>query len=331
MKKIIALLFSCIFCFSLATGCSCTSTTTSYTKDGAYWLKEHTEHGVVDVIEESEYSISVTDTDGYDVKTEIDEESYYKTKLTKTETPVEGAEEAYCYKLETTMVLKGKYIYKSEETEIDDSMTSVVYFRGYKDNLKPYKTEKHVVSTSPVNNGNKIEFKKIEYSYTIDYGSKAVTSFTEIVPDGEDKILSTPEKAEKAYYSSSFCENELLTFYPRMYIIKDGFNISLSTFSVLQNQKINLTVQEESYNKELALTSDCSIDGRNYFITDNPVNVDCLSFCQSGTYSGQKIYAYYITHTTYKTNHVLIKFKSPVFAVGYFEYNLKSYTNSTNN
>lgn len=329
MKKIIAFLFVCVFCFSIATGCSCSSTTTSYTKDGAYWLKNRQEHGIVDVIEESEYSISVTDTKGYDVQAEITEGSY-RTKLTKTKTPVEGAEEPYCYKMETTMVLKGKYIYKSEETEIDDHMKSVVYFRGYKDNLKPYKTEKHVVSTSPVSKNDKISFEKIEYEYTVEYGSKAITSFTEIASEGRDKILSTPEKATKSYNSSSFCENELLAFYPRMYIIKDGFNISLSTFSVLQNKKINLTVQAESCNKELTLNNQCKIDGNDYSITNNPVNVDCLSICQSGTYSGQKIYAYYITHTKYKTNHILIGFKSPIATVGYFEYTLKNYTNSTN-
>lgn len=322
MKKIIALFFTCLLCFSLATGCS--SSTTSYSKSGAYWLKNYQEHGVVDVTEKCEYKISVTDTKGCDVTTEITEGTY-KTKLTTSTISVDGEEKA-CYKMETTMVLKGKYIYNSVEEEIDDSLTSVVYFSGYNDDLKPYRTEKHVVTTSPVNEGSKIVFKKISYDYTVDYGKKAVTSFTEIVAEGKDKVLPTPDKAEKSYNSSSFCENELLTFYPRMYVISNGFNISLSTFSVVQNEKVKLTVRGESCNKAMALTNDCWIDGINR--KDTSINVDCLSFCQSGTYSGQKIYAYYMTHTKDEAKNVLVRFKSPVFSVGYFEYTLTNYTSN---
>lgn len=310
MKKLIAILFTCVLCFSLASGCS--SSSTSYSKSGAYWLKNSQTGGIADVDEKSEYEIEVKPYKKADVTLTITTGTYV-THLTKSTLP--ESDEA-CYKLESSMVLKGTYSYKSKTANVDDSLHSIVYFKGYGDNIKPYRTEKQVVSTSPVPDGSSIKFETIKYEYVVDYGNKAVTSFKEL----SDGILETPEKSEKSYNSSSFCENELLMFYPRMYKIESGFNITLKTYSVIQNEMLSLAVKAESTNADM--TTDCTIYGHK----QTSIKTDCLSFCKTGTYSGSKLYAYYSTQTTMFKNNVLLKFSTPAFSTGDLVYSLKTFT-----
>ena len=312
MKKIIAILFTCVLCFSLVSGCS--SSSTSYTKSGAYWLKNPQTSEIADIDEKSEYEIKIEAYKNADVTLTITTGTYV-THLTKSSLTI-NEESVDCYKLESDMVLKGTYTYKTKTVNVDDSMHSVVYFKGYGDSIKPYKTEKQVTSTSPVPNGNSIKFETIKYEYTVNYGDKAVTSFKEL----SDKVLKTPEKSEKSYNSSSFCENELLMFYPRMYKIESGFNITLKTYNVVQNEMLSLAVKAESTNTDM--TTDCTLYGHK----QTSIKTDCLSICKTGTYSGSKLYAYYTTQTTMFKNNVLLKFTTPAFSTGNLVYSLKTFT-----
>lgn len=313
MKKTIFAIFLCLLTV-FATGCSAT---TSVSQSGSYWLKNSKITEVADVNESCEYSVTVEKNEKSSITPTLS--GSYTTSLTK-----DVYNETVCYKLVASLTLSGSYEYKGDTVPVDDFVHSEIYFLGEDKNLKPLFVQKRVKSTSPVEdlNGN-VEFKEISYDYSIAYGKTATVNFNET---SADKVFSLKNEFEKKLSYKSFCENELLLFYPRMFnLAKDGIVSSVKTYDVTTNKISTASIAVQSKNKDMKV--DLLYTDTTVFkaLHKDSVKTDCVSLSLSGTYSGPSIYAYYVTLDDRYTRASLIKVETPVYLVGKLVYNLKTF------
>ena len=182
--------------------------------------------------------------------------------------------------------------------------------------LKPVKSTKRMVSTSPIlDDSGDIAFDTFDFSYEIDYSGKhAKVTYTD---NTEDKNAEFPaSKTFKNFYSSTFCENELLTMYPRMFDRSSSFDLSLKTLNAANQKMETIKVSTASYEKEIA---------ENYWNKPNFM-VDCLQFYKSGTYTGIAIKAYYANKEEALAKQVLVKMETGIANVGTMTYTLTSFS-----
>lgn len=327
MKKIICLMLALLLSLAFA-GCSCAGSSSFNEPEGAFWLQNPLFLSVPDDFSESaEYKVSVTKSkDSKITPTLSGTYGYTLSTITNPET------NANYYLLETSLVLNGTYVYNEQTYTVNDSIESMVVFNGVDEKLKPLYTEKSIKTTTPVLNGNgNTTFENYEFSYTVDYsvdsGKDALITYT----DTKGNSGLPASQTFDGFFSSSFCENELLTLYPRMYTRDEDFSLSLKVLNPANNVKetINVTTQtfEATYSE-------------NYW--NNPeLLVDCLTFTKSGTYSGIPIYAYYASNQGKKLEngkrinqsylkHVMVKMQTGIADVGTMTYELTSFTNSQN-
>ena len=313
MKKFITTLLVAFLCFSM-TACSCGKSSDSYSKiKGSYFLDNPNLMGVGDVNETCTYSLSIKPYQSAKITAE-DISGFYRVNLADTTYDV-GGEEVNCYKLTAIFEMTGKYVYKGTIIPIDDSFKVDVYFYGADKNLKPIHTEKTMKSTSAYVLTDKVEINTIEYSYSIDYtDTHANVSFTEV-----SDVFNLPEAFSKEL-PSNFIENELLLLYPRLFNLKDGYNVKQSTFVAVQNQNIKLATNRISTGTSVEMTYEHL--GRTY----NSIKLDCISLCQNSTYSGPLLYGYYSTLDGSSFNNaILFKIESGIDQVGQLVYTLTNY------
>ncbi len=310
MKKIFCLVLALLTALTFAGCSSCSSSTAS--PDGSYWLKTPTVMAVANVEERATYSVSVTPFKNSEITPNLVGE--YTTCLIVCELPREN--HAVFYNLQTSLTLTGTYTYNDQIIPVNDTATSTVIFYGADKKLKPYFSTKSMVSTSPIldDNGD-IAFETYDFSYLIDYsGKNAKITYTD---NSEDNNTGLPEsKTFKNFYSSTFCENELLTMYPRMFERSSDFSLSLRTVSATNQKMETIKVSTASYNKDMA---------ENYWNKPN-FKVDCLQFYKSGTYSGIAINAYYANKSETLAKHVLVKMETGIANVGTMTYTLTHFS-----
>ena len=331
MKKIISLILAVFMTFALA-GCSCSGDSSSTSPEGSYWLDSYEIKTVpIGFSESANYKVTleVTNTD---ITANGIEGSYgYEFKSVTLEN---DATQAVYYQLETTFALTGSYTYKNTEYPLNDSVVSNVIFKGADENLKPISAYKAIKCTSPIaDRDGSIAFEKYDFSYTVDYtadsGADALVTYTD---NTENKNAEFPsEKTFEGFYSSDFCENELLMLYPRMFERDDDFSLSLDVLNVANQAEETITVSTQSF--EVNLTE-------NYWDNKNLL-VDCIAFAKSGTYSGTPILAYYASNQGIELengdnlnqgkiyNHAMVKMESGIAGVGVLTYTLTSFTNNS--
>jgi uncharacterized protein YceK len=315
MKKLICLVLALLTALSFAGCSSCSSSVAS--PDGSYWLKTPTTMTVSHLEERATYSVTVTKFKDGEITPEIS--GTYTTYLTTCTLP-DDTNIYYC--LETSLNLSGTYTYEDTTYPVNDSVNSVVVFMGADKKLKPVKSIKSMVSTSPIlDDSGDIAFDTFDFSYQVDYSGKhAKVTYTD---NTEDKNAEFPaSKTFKNYYSSTFCENELLTMYPRMFDRSSSFDLSLKTLNAANQKMETIKVSTASYENEIEATE--NIWGKPNF------KIDCLQFYKSGTYKGIAINAYYANEEEALAKQVLVKMETGIANVGTMTYTLTSFSTDQN-
>ena len=313
MKKLVCLLLTIISLFTI-TGCSSCSSSTAK-PEGSYWLTNPAVMEVANVEETCTYSVTVEKFSGAEITPNLT--GTYTTTLS-TVTAIDQPETPY-YRLESTLLLTGTYTYKEQEIAVDDIVESVVVFSGTSNNLKPLFSQKSMRTTSPIINGNgDIDFEVYDFSFDVDYSTKkAIIEYTDNSQDGNANLPQT--KTFKNFYSSSFCENELLLMYPRMFERSSSFSLSLKTVNAPNQKMETIEVSTLSYKKPLE---------QNLWnkTEDGGLLIDCLQFYKKGTYSGIAMKAYYANKQETFARHALVKLETGIANVGTMIYTLTKFT-----
>ena len=328
MKKFICLILAALTTLAF-TGCSCSGSSSSVSPEGSYWLNNS---NVIEVptgfTESAEYSLSVKNTG--DIKLTIESGAYGYTL--KSVTLPEDTTNTLYYELTTSFTLKGSYNYKNTDYPVDDAISSTVIFKGVNEKLKPTSSVKTIKCTSPVLNENgKFEFKNYDFGYVIDYtagsGKHAVVTYTD---NTADKNANLPEQKEfKKYFSSAFCENELLMLYPRTFKRSSSFGTTVTVLNASNQTKEKIKLSIGSFEAK---------------VTDTlwgEILVDTVNFTKTGTYAGIPITAYYASNQGKKLDngnrvnqsrlkHAMVKMQTGIAGVGTLTYTLTSFNNSQN-
>ena len=325
MKKIICLILAILTTFAFA-GCSCSGSDSSVDVGGSFWLKESLFLDVPENFYESAtYSVKIKKSSGSDIDLTIENGTYsyeFKSVSIGETTP------KLYYQLDTTLVIKGAYKYNNQTYPVDDLVFSSVIFSGANEVLKPIASTKKIKTTTPVLNGKgNTSFENYDFSYTVDYtaddGDDAVITYTD--NKGNSKLPAN--KTIDDFFSTSFCENELLTLYPRMFEREEDFDLSLDVLNPVNQTEETINVSTRSFETP-------------YTWNGNDLLVDCLAFTKSGTYSGIPIIAYYTSNfgkelangqrvNQRNLKHRLIKMETGIADVGTLVYELTNFTNNS--
>jgi hypothetical protein len=325
--KILKKLSALFICFALlfSSACSTGETVVSNMFASQYWLS-NTETDVGEINETSVYTVSFVEAEADDGKTQL------KSTLSGTlTTNIQTAtyENQKCYKFTTNLTASGTYTYGDQTVEINDSITSTVYFLGISAKFFPLYSEKSVNVTSPIKNSS-VEFIPVAYSVTTKYDKSANSATVKVVSnlpeDAKYKIADSERVYEKITKGAPYLDNESLIFIPRASDLKEGFSASFRTIDALSQKvhNMNLAVSSTSATVEIKLDS-YTVDG----VPVNPTfNCYSANISISGTFSGTAIKAYYSADAKTHGKRLVKMENELAYSLGKIVYTLQSVTNA---
>lgn len=328
MKKFICLLLALLTTIAFA-GCSCSGGSSNVEPEGSFWLNQPLVLTVpTEFSESAEYLVTVTKSEASKITPNLSGTYSYSF-----DSRLDGSGASF-YQLDSHFTLKGTYTYKDTVYPVDDEIHSTIIFNGVDQKLKPIRSIKLIETTSPVVDGKgETTFENYNFQYVVDYtknsGKDAVVSYTDLSESQNSPFPDT--KTFGGYFSSSFCDNELLTIYPRMFKRDDDFSLSLKVLNPANQAKETININTRAF--EATLKENCWDNG--------DLLVDCLDFTKSGTYTGIPMTCYYASNQGKKLDgdlranqsyykHALVKMETGIANVGTMTYTLTSFVNSQN-
>ena len=325
--KILKKLSALIICVLLLTASACETSenTASNMFASQYWLS-NTESDVGSINETSLYTISFVEKDDNESETKL--QSTLSGTLT-TNIQTSSYEGQACYKFTTSLTATGTYTYGDKSAEINDQITSTVYFLGISTKFFPLYSEKTVNVTSPIKNSS-VEFIPVAYSVTTKYDKSANSATVKVVSnlpeDAKYKIADSERVYEKITKGAPYLDNESLIFIPRASDLKEGFSASFRTIDALSQKvhNMNLAVSSTSATVEIKLDS-YTVDG----VPVNPTfNCYSANISISGTFSGTAIKAYYSADAKTHGKRLVKMENELAYSLGKIVYTLQSVTNA---
>ena len=314
MKRIIFLILTlCTLLTFTACSCgACKKAEPSY--DGAYFLRNYKEGKVANVLETAEYSVKFKEETLSSTKDKVIPNV---TGSLVTELSTEVLNEIKYYKFKTTLTLVGTYTFNEQVHQVNDVTTSTVWFLGKDDFFRPLKTEKSVKCLTPFvekqTNTSKVVFNSYDFTYTIDYsGANAKINLTDNLKTENLEIMVNK------FFSKTFCENELLIFYPRLFNLNQGFSRDVKTITLNGAESLKMSIS--SYNADVKAT----FNGK-----EKTVKTDVIQYYLPGDYPGAPLNVYL---ANFNDNNSLykapIKIEKPITLVGTQQYDLVSFTHN---
>lgn len=329
MKKFITLLIATVFLLLNIVGCGGVN---SISYEGKYWYKDPTSS--INIYEQLTYDVKVvsrTEGNSNEIKNEhvaleLSEGSYVTTFTKDGEN----------YVFETALNTKGKYVYQDTSKAIENDLYSKSVFNV--NTFKPVSSQKKSNNTTTMmTTKTGIAFIEYCYDYTVNYnGNNAETVYNSQIFT-EKSEPSTITNTFKNYNDNPYIDNEVLTFMPRAFKIKDkeSFTLSFTTLDVLTQKIHDMTYTTTTPNskmdiKTLNISYENVINGETIANSENKIQVVKLLLSINDTFSGASIELYYsIDHQN--DRHRLIKAYTPLNDnMGYIEYTLKSAVLNTN-
>ena len=198
--------------------CACSGgTPLSFT---ANWYRNTTLGGSVkDTSETLVYDVSFTpeeNENGFSVEYDT---GTYRTSLVNENITLADGSTTEGYRYTTELTIGGRYRLGGEESDpFQDSVTSTVSFLPVAHGLQPVKSEKEVVSTSPLSSSPaslENAFTTYHYSYTVEYDAALTTAkatYSDLT-ENEDGELPAPETREYDIEGdTTFLDNEQVLF-----------------------------------------------------------------------------------------------------------------------
>ena len=321
LKKLSAL-FVC-FALLLASACNTGETVISNMFASQYWLSD-TETDVGNINETSVYTISfkeASDTEEGETKLKSTLSGTLTTNIQNT-----TYENQKCYKFTTSLVTTGTYTYGDKTAEINDTVTSTVYFLGISAKFFPLYSEKTVNTTSPTK-ASEFKFVNLSYSVSTKYNKAENSAVVKVVSTAPADASYKVAEGERAYTkltkNGAYLDNESLIFIPRASDLLSGFSASFNTIDALSQKlhNMNLAVSSSAPTSEITLS--------NYMVNGEPINgkFSCFNATISinNTFSGSALKLYYSSDA--KTHKRLIKMESALaYSLGSVVYELQSVT-----
>lgn len=347
MKKlmaIFALLLASTFFF---TGC----VGASITYDGEYWNKNSSAFTAIE--ETIVYDVTTTYlTPSYEsevkndfIKLEI-EEGTYTVKLTGVLAKVNY------YVLETELKIKGQYVlgFNTLETPqtipVDDYLKTYTKFESIENAFKPIysmrttyneATQTKHYNTSVYSYMDGYVESHLAYEYSIEYGGKNAKSnlvYSVPVRDETTNEIIDEQTIEEAftynsYDSGAFIDNNLLTFLPRAFNLKDSFYQEFTTIDVPTHdvKKMLYTISQSSSAVSVQvfenLTYNYVLNGEQKTI-ESGFNTHRLYSAINDTFSGAPIELYYAVDTATHRHRLIKSYTALNDNMGFIEYTIKS-------
>ena len=328
MKKIITLLLGITLALTLV-GCGNTSQTAIF--GGSYFLNNSSNLSVGEVDETNEYSISYVQAESQSnpIITVDSSLSNYKTHLINTvynETP--------CYLLETSLQIVGTIKNGEETSNVNDLITTKVYFLGVNENLKPLYSQRNVKAKSivklGVNEKNEETFGVYDYDYVLTTTYDGYNSSSQIVVNKKpesDTVFNSKEnvKFDNLNKLGAFIDNELMLFAPRAMGLTSSTAKSFITLDVVSNttHQMTLTSVGEEPTKIIELA--------NYFRNNEKIASGVLTnqviFSINAQTKGSSTVGFYADFNNKQERACLIKaITQAPYSIGTYTYEIKSAT-----
>ncbi|MBO5850843.1 MAG: hypothetical protein J6R29_00740 [Clostridia bacterium] len=341
MKKLttlFALLLASLFLF---TGC----VSASITYDGEFWNKNPA--GFTRIEETTVYDVKVVNTTpSYEdeiknehLKLEISDGTYTVT--------LKGVfADANYYVLETELIVKGQYVYGENTIPVDDYVKTYTKFKSRANGFTPVysmrttfneKTGKQHYNTSMYSYASGYVESNLRYEYSIEYSGKDATSKlvygAPIRDENTNEIIDEQTIEEtftyKNYNDGAYIDNNLITFLPRAFNIKDDFYKGFSTIDVSNHEvkKMFYTVSSSSNSVSQQtfenLTYDYLIDGTLQTVESGFPTLRLYSAID-GTFTGAAIELYYASDASTHRHRLIKSYSALNDNMGFIEYTIKS-------
>ena len=326
MKKL-SMFFLILAATATFAGCSQQTVSVSIF-GGSYFLSDYTNLSVGNINETTTYSLTFSPAENAPVTFALENGSY------KTHVYVSEYDGKKCYRVDTELYVKGKYVIDSVETPVDDVITTTAYVCGIEDSLRPLRSERNVKAHSLRFEDKKYEIDYYEYSLSTVYGdSDAIVTFTPNETASTGKYsLEAGETEYKKVFAKTYFDNETILFAIRALKLSTGFSTTFSSIDALSkaNRTLKLAAAgsssaTSSANTEAYNTLNVSYTNNGEKITS--VNVFKLNLAVNGTYSGSNQVLYYSDPSNEKQGQRLIKMETSfMYNVGTLTYSISSVT-----
>ena len=344
MKKLLALFALLLASMFIFTGCI--GATITY--DGEYWFKNPSGFSVIE--ETSVYDVKVvniTPTYETEIKNEylqfqIEDGSYVVTLKSVL------ADVNY-YVLETVLKVKGKYVYGEYEIPVDDYLKTYTKFESRAGGFTPIyskrttydeSTGKQHYNTSLYSYSAGYVESNLRYEYEVEYKGKNASSklvYGVALKDEETNEFLGEQTIEESfnynnYDSGAYIDNNLLTFLPRAFNIKDSFYQEFTTIDVPNHEvkkmlySASQTTTDSIYQHVFeSLTYDYTVNGANQTIASG-FNTTRLYSAIDDTFTGAPIELYYASDAETHRHRLIKSYTALNDNMGFIEYTIKSVT-----
>ena len=233
----------------------------------ANWNRNTADSSVSNTREELVYEVTFTpsETPAGTLTAEYDEGTYTTLLENKNLTLSDGSsQEGYVYT--TKLTISGRFRLGSEVSEtFTDTVTSTVSFLSASQRLKPVKSEKEVVSTSPVaSSPSSLEnaFTTYHYTYDVSYdaglttATAVYTDLTEYKTEEGETVRRDPETREyEIEGDTTYLDNEQILFALR------GLDLSAGvTFRTINSVMGHVTEAGTSSNTQSSAAVKTAVD-----------------------------------------------------------------------
>lgn len=332
MKKFLTIILTISFLILNAVGCAGIN---SFSYEGKFWYKDPTSSS--NIYEQITYDVKVvsrTESNSTEVKNDyvalVIDQGEFVTTLTK-----DG--DNYVY--QTSLDVKGNYVYGENKVEVVNDVSSKVVFDS--NSFKPLSSEKKSNKTTTLSLINSsYAIRSFGYDYKIVYAGEDanVTYVSNLYDnDGNKTEPTTVYNTYKDYNANVYLDNELLTLIPRTinFSTKESYTLTFNTIDVLTQKMHDMllttsTVDSKIDVKTLTFTYNNVINGESVVYAENSLKVVKVLISINDVFSGSAIELYYaIDHSNDRFR--LIKAYTPLNdELGYMEYTIKTAVLNTN-
>ena len=327
MKKVIISIILSIFLIFTMVGCGADG----LDYQGAYWHENST--GFIGFNETNVYSVEVVSSKP-SLSTEIKNE-YVKLEIEKGEyvtnlKMLKNEEYGNYYVYTTTLDIKGKYVFETQEYAFEDVVVTETLFNGFSKDFSPISSKKTSTnSTTLLATSTGYDIVKASYEFIVEYGEKDATISRTIRNSLEEETKD--QTIIKKYAKDNYIDNELLFLMPRAFKYDTAFTKNFNTIDAVD--KRNISMYFTTANDKNGIT--VSTFNTNYELNGAPASdKDSLqaimfSIGIDDTFKGRNIDAYYLIDQKTHKHKMLCTYTYLNDNLGYLKYSLVKSTDKT--
>lgn len=327
MKKLITtIILSICLAFTLS---GCGQATLDY--QGAYWHENSA--GFIGYNETNVYSVDVVSTKpsySTEIKNEyvklVIEQGDYVTNLKMLKSEEYGNHYVYT----TSLIIKGKYVFESQEYSFEDDVITTTLFKNFSNGFSPISSKKtSSCSTTLLATSTGYDIVKTAYEFTVEYGEKdAILKRTIINSLNEE---SKDQTTIKKYAKNNYIDNELLLLMPRAFKYDSPFTKNFDTISAVDKRNISMyftTANTENKTTISTFETNYELNGAPAS-ENNSLQAILFTTAIDDTFKGFAIDSYYLIDQATHKHKMIRSYTTLNDNLGYLQYSLVKSTDKT--